>query len=127
MNTRTRCQRLVTNEYSTNKLVSIALENGLSTLHDFDLNINSGDVDQSTHVVRLLNAQHYAQILSHFIMNNSTYIDIHIVIEYGKLLRRFRKMTIANSGRQHLRTLHNIKWMGDTHPLLKGIKSQFGT
>ena len=55
------------------ELVNIALDNSLSTPHDFNLNLNLGGVDgHPPPIVRLLDAQHYAQMLSYFIMDIST-------------------------------------------------------
>ena len=52
------------------ELVNIALDNSLSTPHDFDLNLNLGNVDgHPPSIVRSSDAQHYAQMLSYFIMN----------------------------------------------------------
>ena len=57
--------------YSTDDLVNFVFEDGLITSHDFDLKMDLDNVnDQPLHVVRLSNAQHHAQMLSHFIMNN---------------------------------------------------------
>ena len=88
------------------ELVNIALDNSLSTPHDFDLNLNLGNVDgHPPPIVRLSDVQHYAQMLSYFIMDNSTNFDIHAVIEHEKLLETVRKMIVANRGKQQQRTL----------------------
>ena len=86
--------------------MNIALDNGLNTPHDFDLNLDLGDVDDHPPpIVLLSDAQHCAQMLSYFIMDNSTNFDIHAITEYEKLLEMVMKMTIANRGRQQQRTL----------------------
>ena len=91
------------------QLVNIALDNSLSTPHDFDLNLDLGDVDgHPPPILPLSNAQHYAQMLSYFIMDNSTNFDIHVVIEHEKLLETVRKMIGANCSRQQQRTLDTI-------------------
>ena len=93
-------------EYGTDDLVSLAIENGLTTAHDFDFNTEVVDVDdQPPPIVRLSAAQHHAQMLSHFIMDNSQDFNVHDIMEFEKILGRLRKMTIANRGRHHKRTL----------------------
>ena len=67
--------------------MNIALDNSLSTPDDFDFKFDLGDVDDyPPPIVRLFFAQHYAQMLSYFIMDNSTNFDIHAVIEHKKVL-----------------------------------------
>ena len=59
-------------KYNTNDLVNLALEEGLITSHDFDLNMDLGNVhDQLPSIVWLSHAQYHAQMLSYFIVNNS--------------------------------------------------------
>ena len=88
------------------ELVNIALDNSLSTPDDFDLNLDLGDVDgHPPPIVQLSDVQHYAQMLSYFIMDNSTNFDIRDVIEHEKLLETVRKMIVAIRSRQHQRTL----------------------
>ena len=82
------------------ELVNIALDNSLSTPHDFNLNLNLGGVDgHLPPIVQLSDAQYYAQMLSYFIMDNSTNFHIHAVIEHEKLLETVRKMIVSNRGR----------------------------
>ena len=77
--------------------MNLAFKDGLTTLHDFDLNTDLGDVhDQYSPIVELPNAQHHAQMLSHFIMDNFQKFHIHDIIEFEKILKRLRKMTIAD-------------------------------
>ena len=74
-------------KYSTNNLVNLALEDGLITFHDFDLNVDLSDVnDHPIVVVRLSHVQHHAQMLSHFIMNNFQNFHVHDVMEFEKIL-----------------------------------------
>ena len=88
------------------ELVNIALDNSLSTPHDFDLNLDLGDVDDHPPpIVSLCDAQHYAQMLSYFIMDNSTNFIVHAITEHEELLETVRKMTIANRGKQQQRSL----------------------
>ena len=88
------------------ELVNIALDNSLSTPHDFDLNLDLDDVDgHPPPIVRLFDVRHYAQVLSYFIMDTSTNFDTHAVIEHEKLLETVRKMIIANHDKQQQRTL----------------------
>ena len=62
-------EKYIEAEYGTDDLVNLAFENGLTTAHDFDFNMEVVDVDdQPPPVVRLCAAQHHAQMLSHFIM-----------------------------------------------------------
>jgi len=93
-------------EYGTNDLVNLAFENGLTMAHDFNFNTEVVNVDdQPPPVVRLSATQHHAQVLSHFSMDNSQDFNVHDVMEFEKILGRLRKMTIANRGRHHQRTL----------------------
>ncbi|MGI0075656.1 MAG: hypothetical protein ACREA5_06905 [Nitrosotalea sp.] len=89
-------------DYITNNLMNLALENGLTTSHDFALNMNLDDVSgEHQRIERLSNAQHHAQMLFHFIINNYEKFNVHFSMEFDKILRRLRKMIVANSIREH--------------------------
>ena len=76
-------------EYNTYDLVNLAMENGLTTSYDFDFNTDLANVDdQPPPVVRSSNTQHHAQMLSHFILDNSKFFDIHVVMELLYLICR---------------------------------------
>ena len=93
-------------EYSIEELLNLALENDINMPLDFTLNADVVDVDdQHPLVVGLSDAKHHIEMLSHFIMDNSLDCDVHSIIEFEKVLEKLRKMTIANRGKQHRKTL----------------------
>ena len=90
-------------KYSTNDLVNIALEDGLTSFHVFDLNMDLGDLDDQPSLVVQLS---HVQML--LVMNNSQNFDVHDVMEFEKILERLKKMIIANCSKQHQRTLDTL-------------------
>ena len=49
-----------------------------------------------------------ASLLSSFLLKNSLYFSINKIISFQKLERNLEKMAIANSGRQHQRSLDSL-------------------
>ena len=52
-----------------------------------------------------LDAKHHASLLSSFLLNNSLYFGVNEIISFQKLAGNLDKMTVANLGRQHQRSL----------------------
>ena len=61
------------------------------------------DVAQRT--IKLSDAKRHASLLSNFLLNNSLYFGVNIIICFQKKLGNLGKVIIANLGRQHHRTL----------------------
>jgi hypothetical protein len=74
---------------------------------DFDLKIDlhSVDVDDvAPPTVKLSNAKRHESLLSNFLLNNSSHFGVN-EISFQKLVRNLNKMTIANLGRPHHKSL----------------------
>ena len=50
-------------------------------------------------------AKRHASLLSSFLLENSIYFDVNKIISFQKLAGNLDKMTVANLGRQHQRSL----------------------
>ena len=81
---------------------------GINYAQGFDLNIDlhSVDVDDvAPPTVKLSDAKCHASLLSNFLLDNSLHFGVHEIISFQKLVGNLDKMTIANLGRQHHRSL----------------------
>ena len=75
---------------------------------DFDLNVDLDliDVDDvAPPTLKLSDAKGHASWLSSFLIENSLYFCVVEIISFQKLVGNFDKMTVANLGRQHHRSL----------------------
>ena len=76
---------------------------------DFDLNIDlhSIDVDDVAPLtIKLSDTKCHTSLLStSFLLQNSLYFGVNKIINFQKLVGNLDKMTIANLGRQHKRSL----------------------
>ena len=62
--------------------------------------------DVAPPIVKLDDATtHHASLLSNFLLDNSLYFDDNDIIIFQKLVGYLNKMTVANLGRQHHRSL----------------------
>ena len=72
----------------------------------FNVDINSVDVDDvAPPAIKLSDAKHHASLLSNFVLENSLYFGVNEIISFQKLVGNLDKMTVANLGRQHHRSL----------------------
>jgi hypothetical protein len=81
---------------------------GINYAQDFDLNVDlhSVDVDDvAPPTVKLSDAKCHASLLSNFLIDNSLHFCVKEMISFQKLIRNLDKMTDANLGRQHQRSL----------------------
>ena len=95
-------------ELNTHELVDVAL--GINYAQGFDLKIelHSVDVDDvAPSTVKLSDTKHHASYLSNFLLDNSLHIGPNEIIIFQKLARNLNKMTIANLGRHHHRSLNS--------------------
>ena len=94
-------------ELSTDELVDAAL--GVNHAQDFDLNVDlhSIDVDDvAPPTIKLSDAKRHASLLSNFSLDNSLHFGVNEIISFQKLVPwNLDKMTIANVGRQHHKSL----------------------
>jgi hypothetical protein len=77
----------------------------------FDLNVDlhSVDVDDvAPPTVKLSDAKCRASLSSNFLLDNSLHFGVNEIISFQKLVRNLDKMTVANLGRQHQRSLHSL-------------------
>ena len=94
-------------ELSTNELVDATL--GINYAQGFDLivDLHSVYVDNvAPPTVKLSDAKRHASLLSNFLLDNSLHFGVNEIISFQKLVGTLDKMTIANLGRQHQRSLN---------------------
>jgi hypothetical protein len=95
-------------ELSIDELVDATL--GINHAQGFDLNVDlhSVDVDDDAPpIVNLNDAKRHASLLSNFLLDNSLHFGVNEIISFQKLVENFDKMTVANLGRQHQRSLNS--------------------
>jgi hypothetical protein len=95
-------------ELSIDELVDAAL--GINHAQGFDLNVDlhSVDVDDvASPIVKYGDAKHHASLLSNFLLDNSLHFGVNEILGFQKLVGNLDKMTDANLGRQHQRSLNS--------------------
>ena len=95
-------------ELSTNELVDVAL--GINYAQGFDLNVDlhSVDVDDvAPPTLKLSDAKHHASLLSTFLVDNSLHFGVNEIISFQTLVGNLDKMTVANLGKLHHRSLNS--------------------
>ena len=93
-------------ELSTNELVVVALGINYAQGFDFNVDLHLVDVDDvAPPIVKLSDAKHHASLLSTFLLDNSLHFGVNEIISFQKLVGNLDKMTVANLGRQHHRSL----------------------
>jgi hypothetical protein len=105
---RMKKEEIVELELSIHELVDVAL--GINYVEGFDLNvdIHSVDVDDvAPPTVELSAAKSHASLLSSFLLDNYLHFGVNEIINFQKLVWNLDKMTIANLGRQHHRSLNS--------------------
>ena len=83
---------------------------GINYAQDFDLNVDlhSVDVDDvGPPIVKLSDAKHHASLLSNFLLDNSLHFGVNEITSAQKQVGNLDKMTVANLGRQHQRSLNS--------------------
>ena len=83
---------------------------GINYAQGFDLTVDlySVDVDDvAPPTVKLSGAKCHASLLSNFILHNSLHFCVNENISFQKLVGNSYKMTLANLGRQHQRSLNS--------------------
>jgi hypothetical protein len=81
---------------------------GVNHAQGFDLNVDlhSVDVDDvAPPTIKLSDAKHHASLLSNFLLDNSLHFDVNEILIFQKLRGNLDKVTVANLGRQHQRSL----------------------
>ena len=72
-----------------------------------NVDLHSVDVDDvSSPTSKLIDAKCHASLLSSFLLDNSLHFGVNEIISFQKLVGTLDKMTIANLGRQHQRSLN---------------------
>jgi hypothetical protein len=95
-------------ELSIDELADVAL--GINHAQGFDLNVDLHlvDVDDvAPPTVKLSDVKCHASLLSDFLLDNSLHFGVNIILSFQKLVGNLEKMTIANLGRQHHRSLNS--------------------
>jgi hypothetical protein len=93
---------------STYELVDVVL--GLNYAQGFDLSVDLHLVDVDDVVpptVKLGDDKRHAPLLFNFLLHNSLHFDVNEMISFQKLVGNLDKITVANSIRQHQRSLNS--------------------
>ena len=93
---------------SIDELVDATL--GINHAQGFDLNVDlhSVDVDDvAPPTIQLSDAKRHASLLSNFLLDNSLHFGVNKIAIFQKLVGNLHKITIANLGRQHQRSLNS--------------------
>jgi hypothetical protein len=93
-------------ELSIDELVDAAL--GINYAQGFDLNVDlhSINVDNvAPPTIKLSDAKRHTSLLSNFLLNISLHFGVNKILTSQVLVGNLNKMTIANLGRQHQRSL----------------------
>ena len=101
-------EEIIELELNTHELVDASL--GINHAQGFDLNVDlhSIDVDDvAPPTVELSDAKHHASLLSNFLLDNLLHFGVNEIINFQKLVGKFDKMTVANLGKQHQRSLNS--------------------
>ena len=61
--------------------------------------------DVAPPTLKLSGAKCHASLLSNFLLNNSLHFGVNEILSFQKLVGNLDKMTVANLGRQHQRSL----------------------
>ena len=61
--------------------------------------------DVASPIIKLSDAKHHASLLFYLILDNSLHFGVNEITSSQKLVRNLDKMTVANLGRQHHRSL----------------------
>jgi len=83
---------------------------GINHAQGFDLNVDLHSVDMddvAPPIVKLSDAKHRASLLYNFLLDNSLHFGVNEMISFQKLVGNLEKMTVANLGRQHHRSLNS--------------------
>ena len=95
-------------ELSIDELVDAAL--GINYAQGFDLNINLHSInvnDVAPSTVKPSDAKCHPSLLSNFLLDNSLHFGVNEILSSQELVGHLDKMTIANLGRQHQRSLNS--------------------
>jgi hypothetical protein len=101
-------EEIIELELSLDELVDAAL--GINHAQRFDLNVDLHlvDVDDvAPPTLKLSDAKRHPSLLSNFLLDNSLHFDVNEIISFQKLVGNLDKMTVANLGRQHQRSLNS--------------------
>jgi hypothetical protein len=93
---------------SIDELVDATL--GINYAQGFDLNVDlhSIDVDDvAPPTVKLTDAKCHASLLSNVLLDNSLHFSVNKTLSSQELVGKLDKMTAANLGRQHQRSLNS--------------------
>ena len=75
---------------------------------DLDVDVHSINVDDvAPPTIKLSDAKRHASLLSNNFLHNSLHFGVNEIIRFQKLLRNLDKMTNANLGKQHQRSLNS--------------------
>ena len=86
--------------------MGVALRTNFAQDFDLDVDLDLVDVDDvAPPTLKLSDAKRHASLLSNFLLDNSLHFGVNEIISFQKLVGNLDKMTVANLGRQHHRSL----------------------
>jgi hypothetical protein len=95
-------------ELSIDELVDVALGTDHAQCFDLNVDLHSIDVnDVGPPTIQRSDAKRHASLLSNFLLDNSLHFGVNEILSSQKLVRNLNKMTIANLGQQHHRSLNS--------------------
>jgi hypothetical protein len=101
-------EEIIELESSIDELVDATL--GINHAQGFDLNVDLHSIyvdDVAPPTVKFGDAKHHASLLYNFLLDNSLHFGVNKIFSFEKLVGNLDKMTIANLGRQHQRSLNS--------------------
>jgi hypothetical protein len=95
-------------ELCIDKLVDDALAINYAQGFDLNVDMHSVDVDDvAPPIIKLRDAKRHALLLSNFLLDNFLHFGVDEISSFRKLVGHLDKMTVANLGEQHLRSLNS--------------------
>jgi hypothetical protein len=99
-------------ELSNDELVDGAL--GINYAQGY-LNVDLHSIDRcgwcALPTVKFSDAKHHASLLFNFLLDNSLHFGVNEIISFQILVGNLDKMTVANLGRQHHRSLNSYNYL----------------
>ena len=94
----------------------------------FDLNVDLHSIDVNDVVpptIKFSDAKCHASLLFNFLLDNFLHFGVNEIISFQKLVGNSDKMTVANLGRQHQRSLNSYFKSSWEHLYLFGVISYY--
>jgi hypothetical protein len=101
-------EEIIELDLNIDELVDVALGINYAQGFDLDVDMHSTHVDDvAPSTIKLRDAKRHASLLSNFLLDNSLHFGVNEIITFQKLVGNLDKITVANLGRQHQRSLNS--------------------